>query len=167
MTKVTISVSKLHTFRSWATIFYLSYSHGVFIPLLIRYARAMTYTVIFFNIYEVCQYLNMTIPYIGIFSRRAILAKMTIERCVNCLLSPIFAIWRAVNGNLMQCRFCAISVLVIWKMSPIQRKLNQREKIRHRGIKWHPPTIRHLNNFMVLLLNMNFLQNPTDSVLQK
>ena len=39
------------------------------------------------------------IPYIGNFSRRAILAKKTLRGCVKFSLSPIFAISRTFNEN--------------------------------------------------------------------
>ena len=39
------------------------------------------------------------IPYIGNFSRRAILANMTLDRCVNFSLIPNFAISRTVNED--------------------------------------------------------------------
>ena len=39
------------------------------------------------------------LPYIGNFSRREILVKMTIPRCVKFSLSPIFAISRTLNED--------------------------------------------------------------------
>ena len=54
--------------------------------------------------------LHLLVPYIGIFSRRAILAKITPGRCVNCSLSPNFAIWRVVNRDLLQCLIFAMCI---------------------------------------------------------
>ena len=42
---------------------------------------------------------KIQIPYIGNFSRREMLAKMPLGRCVKSSLSPIFAISRALNED--------------------------------------------------------------------
>ena len=42
----------------------------------------------------------LCIPYIGNISRRVILAKMTFRNCVKFSRSLIFAIYRAINGDL-------------------------------------------------------------------
>ena len=52
----------------------------------------------------------LIIPYIGIFSRRAILAKMILGRCVYCSQSPIFDIWRVFNRDYLQCLFFAMFI---------------------------------------------------------
>ena len=44
-------------------------------------------------------YIDVYIPYIGNFSRRELLAKMPLGRCVNFSLSPIFAISRTLNED--------------------------------------------------------------------
>ena len=49
-------------------------------------------------ILRTCTTLDL-IPYIGNFSRRVILAKMTLGRCVKFSLSLIFAISRTLNEN--------------------------------------------------------------------
>ena len=44
-------------------------------------------------------YQNSYIPYIGNFSRREILTKLPLGRCVKFSMSPIFAISRALNED--------------------------------------------------------------------
>ena len=77
---------------------------------------------------------------IGNFSRREILAKMTLGRCVKFSPSPIFAIlieeYSMVYSSL--CLFLAIS-----GRSRTQRKLNPREKFKIYGISTSWIFLRH------------------------
>ena len=62
---------------------------------------------------DLCRQIKLTwkdIPYIGNFSRREILAKMTLGWCVKFSLSPIFAISRTPNEYVKQGLFFTVSI---------------------------------------------------------
>ena len=73
------------------------------------------------------------LPYIGNFSRRGILAKMSLGWCAKFSLSPIFAISRTLNEDVWYGIFFAV-FLAISGRSGTQRKLNPREKCPIYGI---------------------------------
>ena len=60
-------------------------------------------------------------PYIGIFSRRTISAKITTGRWDNWSPRPIFDLWKAINEDLLQRFIFAVCILVIRKGSRTQR----------------------------------------------
>ena len=68
----------------------------------------------------------------GIFSSWAFQRKWP-QECVHFSLSPIFAIWRTVNADLLQCFIFCVCILAIWKSLRTQRKLHPREKFQVYG----------------------------------
>ena len=74
------------------------------------------------------------IPYIGNFSRREILAKMPLGRCVKFSMSPFFTISRTLNEDVY---FTLCLFLAILGRSRTQQKFNPREKFMIYGILWY------------------------------
>ena len=87
-----------------------------------------------------CLYINPDIPYIGNFSRREILAKMTLDRCVKFSLSPIFVFDGLSMKTYRRVYFSLCLFLVISGRSRTQRKLNPHEKFPIYGIDCFLPT---------------------------
>ena len=69
------------------------------------------------------------IPYIGIFSRQEILAKMTLGRCVKCSLSPIFAISMPLNEDVSKGLFFAVSIFGDFREVANSAKIKPTRKI--------------------------------------